>query len=61
MSEAIVTDRLTDLADDEDFVCFAGTLPLLNGTFVPGNQWELELALPDGNTLRHTYRTQKGN
>jgi Protein of unknown function (DUF2848) len=58
---AIVADRLADLADDEDFVCFAGTLPLLDGTFVPGSQWELELALPDGRTLRHTYRTQKGN
>lgn len=58
---AIVAARLTDLADDEDFVCFAGTLPLLDGKFVPGVAWELELALPDGRTLRHTYRTQKGN
>ena len=57
---AIVADRLTDLADDEDFVCFAGTLPLLDGTFVPGAAWVLELTLPDGRTLRHTYRTQKG-
>lgn len=57
---AIVADRLTDLADDEDFVCFAGTLPLLDGAFVPGRAWDLELALPDGRTLRHTYRTQKG-
>ena len=57
---AIVADRLTDLADDEDFVCFAGTLPLLDGTFVPGAAWDLELTLPDGRTLHHTYRTQKG-
>lgn len=57
---AIVADRLTDLADDEDFVCFAGTLPLLDGKFVPGAAWDLELALPDGRTLRHTYRAQKG-
>jgi hypothetical protein len=58
---AIIATRLTDLADDEDFVCFAGTLPLLDGTFVPGVAWDLELTLPDGQSLRHTYRTQKGN
>ena len=31
-----------DLADDEDFVCFAGTLPLLDGAFVAGAAWRLE-------------------
>ncbi|MHA4854555.1 DUF2848 family protein [Rhodococcus sp. MSC1_016] len=55
----ILADRLDNFDDSSDFVCFAGTLPLLDGTFVPGTQWELELTLPDGQSLRHTYTTTK--
>ena len=47
--------------DGGDLICFAGTLPLLHGTFTPGHRWDLELALPDGRTLTHTYRTTEGN
>ncbi|TWS21522.1 DUF2848 domain-containing protein [Tsukamurella asaccharolytica] len=50
----IVAERL-DLADDEDVVCFAGTLPLIDGAFVPGHDWELRIALPDGRLLTHSY------
>lgn len=52
-------ERLGD--DGADLVCFAGTLPLLNGAFTPGARWDLELTLPDGRTLTHAYRTTEGN
>ncbi|QBJ97484.1 DUF2848 domain-containing protein [Rhodococcus sp. ABRD24] len=51
----ILTDRLGD--SGEDLICFAGTLPLLDGEFTPGNSWDLELTLPDGRTLTHSYTT----
>lgn len=51
---AIVAERLS-LADDEDVVCFAGTLPLIDGAFVPGHDWGLRIAVPDGRILTHTY------
>ncbi|MGV7350047.1 DUF2848 family protein [Mycobacterium kansasii] len=51
----ILADRLGDLGDD--LLCFAGTLPLLDGEFVSGDLWELELTLPDGRTLTHEYTT----
>ncbi|MEU6264446.1 DUF2848 family protein [Saccharopolyspora shandongensis] len=47
--------------DGGDLICFAGTLPLLRGEFTPGDRWDLELALPDGRTLTHTYRTTERN
>lgn len=47
--------------DGGDLLCFAGTLPLLTGAFTPGDRWELELVLPDGRKLTHTYRTTEGN
>lgn len=56
---AILADRLENFDDSSDLVCFAGTLPLIDGTFVSGTQWELELTLPDGRSLRHTYTTTK--
>ncbi len=46
------------LDSDTDFALFGGTTPLLEGTFVPGRGWELELLLPDGAELRHTYDAQ---
>jgi 4-hydroxyphenylacetate 3-monooxygenase len=55
----ILAERLDDFDDSSDFVCFAGTLPLIDGTFVPGTQWELELTLPDGRSLRHSYTTKE--
>ncbi|MEU4837503.1 DUF2848 family protein [Nocardia testacea] len=55
---AIITDRLGD--DGGDLVCFAGTLPLLDGRFTPGERWDLELVLPDGRALTHTYITTEG-
>ncbi|MEU5848357.1 hypothetical protein [Saccharopolyspora shandongensis] len=33
----------------------------LRGEFTPGDRWDLELALPDGRTLTHTYRTTGRN
>ncbi|MDA3623870.1 DUF2848 family protein [Saccharopolyspora sp. WRP15-2] len=47
--------------DGGDLICFAGTLPLLTGAFTPGTRWDLELVLPDGRKLTHTYRTTEGN
>lgn len=38
-----------------DLVMFGGTLPLVDGRFVPGASWELELRLPEGTRLRHSY------
>jgi len=52
----ILSERLGD--SDEDLLCFAGTLPLLDGKFTPGVRWDLELGLPDGRTLTHTYTTE---
>jgi hypothetical protein len=49
----------TDIGD-EDFLCLGGTLPLLDGKFVAGAVWRLELAFPDGTTLEHTYKMTKG-
>ncbi|MDQ7910104.1 DUF2848 family protein [Phytohabitans sp. ZYX-F-186] len=40
-----------------DLVLFGGTLPLLDGHFVPGRTWWLRLDLPDGRRLTHTYTT----
>ena len=40
---------------DGDFICLGGTLPLLDGGFVYGTEWCLELALGDGTTISHTY------
>lgn len=56
---AILADRLGDFDDAGDYVCFAGTIPLLDGKFVAGTEWELELALPNGLSLRHTYTTKE--
>ncbi|MBC3190367.1 DUF2848 family protein [Pseudonocardia sp. C8] len=47
------------LDQERDLVCFAGTVPLLTGTFVAGTTWHLRLALPDGRTLTHTYDAKK--
>lgn len=43
---------------DGDLVLFCGTLPLLTGEFVFGTRWRLELALPGGPRLTHTYETR---
>jgi hypothetical protein len=45
--------------EGRDLVCFAGTLPLLTGEFVPGTDWGLDLTLPDGRTISHTYEARK--
>lgn len=42
---------------DGDVIMFGGTLPLLDGQFVPGATWELSLELPDSVHLTHTYTT----
>ncbi|MGW4094126.1 DUF2848 family protein [Nocardia sp. NPDC004750] len=52
----VVAERVGD--NGGDLVCFAGTLPLLDGQFIFGAQWDLELALPDGRVLRHTYTVE---
>jgi hypothetical protein len=57
----IVSTRL-GLGPDEDIVCFAGTLPLIDGRFVPGARWEVSLQTPDNHILNHSYTiTHKEN
>jgi 4-hydroxyphenylacetate 3-monooxygenase len=43
----------------EQSVMFCGTLPLLTGAFVYGATYELELRLPDGTSLSHTYDVKR--
>ncbi|MFI0480173.1 DUF2848 family protein [Actinomadura sp. 9N215] len=43
---------------DGDLVVFAGTLPLLNGGFVPGRRWRLTLTAGD-TTLTCDYETER--
>ena len=50
----------TGIGEDEDFVCLGGTLPLLDGEFRDGAHWRVQLALPDGATIEHTYSIKKG-
>ena len=45
--------------EGRDLVCFAGTLPLIDGGFVPGAVWDLRLALPDGRTIAHRYEARR--
>lgn len=45
------------LSEDRDFVLFCGTVPLIDGQFVPGETWRIELTTPEGFFLNHTYRT----
>lgn len=40
---------------DGDFACLGGTLPVIGGNFTYGTHWRLELELPSGETLIHTY------
>ncbi|GHF31720.1 DUF2848 family protein [Amycolatopsis bartoniae] len=54
---ARMTSALGDI--DGDLVLFCGTLPLLTGEFVFGERWRLELALPGGTRLTHTYETRR--
>ncbi|WEH36903.1 DUF2848 family protein [Streptomyces sp. AM 4-1-1] len=44
---------------DGDLVMFCGTLPLLTGAFVYGTHWRLELELPSGQALAHSYDLRK--
>jgi len=39
---------------DQPLVMYCGTIPVI-GEIRYGRHWELELALPDGRVLRHTY------
>ncbi|HZZ51197.1 MAG TPA: DUF2848 family protein [Pseudonocardia sp.] len=45
--------------EGRDLVCFAGTLPLIDGKFVAGTVWELTLTLPDGRDISHTYEARR--
>jgi hypothetical protein len=51
----LLTGRQPELADG-DLVVFGGTLPLIDGQFIPGKTWELSITLPGGVTLSHRYR-----
>lgn len=54
----LLTTLEENLGDDgNDLIVFAGTIPLLSGTFVYGTTWEFTLTLPDGTALTHTYIT----
>lgn len=50
----ILIDRDDRLAAG-DLVVYGGTLPLIDGTFVPGAAWTLSITLPDGTELTHSY------
>ena len=50
----------TGIGEDEDFLCLGGTLPLLDGGFRDARDWRVELALPNGTTIEHTYSITKG-
>lgn len=59
------SDLLSRVADpvgdvDGDLVVFAGTLPLLTGTFLPGTRWRLSLTAGD-TTLTCCYDTERRN
>jgi 4-hydroxyphenylacetate 3-monooxygenase len=41
---------------DGDVVLFCGTLPLLDGQFVAGHEWEMTLAMPHQQPLSVAYR-----
>jgi hypothetical protein len=58
---ATLLDKLADVSGPMtgDGVMFCGTLPLLGGTFVYGTTYELELRLPDGAALSHTYDVKR--
>ncbi len=45
---------------DADFVCLGGTLPLLNGKFLAGTDWKMELTLADGTKIEHEYKMKEG-
>lgn len=49
----------TDIGD-ADFLCLGGTLPVLDGEFLDGSVWRLELEFADGRRIEHTYTTRKG-
>jgi len=38
---------------------YAGTMPLLNHEFVPGQHWDLGLTIGPGRTISHTYAVDK--
>ncbi|MFC9970960.1 DUF2848 family protein [Spirillospora sp. NPDC127200] len=51
-----LTDALGPVTGD--LVLYCGTLPLLTESFVHGTCWRLELRLPGGPVLSHTYETK---
>jgi 4-hydroxyphenylacetate 3-monooxygenase len=53
----LLSERGVD--EGRDLVCFAGTLPLIDGSFVAGMAWELRLTLPDGRAISHWYEVRK--
>lgn len=53
----LTSAALPELVGDVDLVLFCGTLPLLAGHFVKGVSWQVQLRLPAGLTLAHTYQT----
>lgn len=54
-----VLPALPESARDGDVVVFAGTIPLLTGTFRKGSSWEAHLTLPHGTTISHTYTSTR--
>ncbi|OLO13259.1 hypothetical protein BTW10_00325 [Chromohalobacter japonicus] len=52
-----VVDLLIERTDvgDDDFICLGGTLPLLEKKFKSGGAWRVQLELPNGEILEHTY------
>lgn len=58
------TDLLDEMAErgrppKGDVLMFGGTVPLEGGQFVYGSVYDLELRLPDGTALKHTYTVKR--
>jgi len=61
-------DDLFALLADQDranvvgnLICFGGTVPLRDNAFSYGTEWDIELELPDGRCLTHSYRATVEN
>jgi len=44
---------------ESDLVLFCGTVPLLNGTFVAGAEWQISLTTAAGDRLSHSYEVKR--
>lgn len=50
---SLLADRLS--VQETNYICFGGTLPLINGSFLPGREWKVEIESPEGMKVTHNY------